>query len=328
MERSLRQTAKLFRIAIATAALSLAFGQGAAAAYPEKPVRLVVPVPPGGPADATGRLLAQKLTELWNVPVIVENKAGADMQIGGAYVARAPADGYTLMLTSVTFTMSKSLYDNLPYDPLKDFTWISGFSISPMLLVTAESSKAGTAADLIKEAKNAPEKSTFASVSSLNFIGGELFKKAAGIQSMNVPYKGSAASLIAVSTGETSWTLDSLATVRPLLEAKRVKVLGVTGKSRLAQLPNVPTLAEAGLKDFEVSSWFAVTAPANLDNAVKRKIHSDLQVVMAKPELQQKLREIGMAPMPDTMESFQSFVVGESRRFDALIKSNHLRPNQ
>jgi len=221
--------------------------------------------------------------------------------------------------------MSKALYGSLPYDPQKDFTWISGFTTSPLLLVTGGAGPIRSVADMISDARAAPGKQTFASVSSMNFIGGEMLKKSAGIQAVNVPYKGSAASVVAVSTGEATWTLDSLATVRPLVEARRLRILAVTGPSRLPQLPDVPTLAESGLKDFAVSSWFGVTAPAGLDPALARKINADLQQLMGAADVKERLGQIGMAPLPGDQPTYSRFVMDEFARYEALIKANNLQ---
>lgn len=319
------KTPGLFRRSVLVMACATLLAGNAFAAFPERVVKVVVPQPPGGPADATGRLLAQKLGEIWGVPVVVENKPGADMQIAGSFVARAPADGYTLMLASVTFTMSRGLYATLPYEPLKDFTWISGFTRSPMLLVTAAKNPATNANELMADARAHPGKQNFASVSSLNFVGGEMLKKSAGVQVTHVPYKGSAASAIAIATGEATWTFDSLATVRPMVDAQRLKILAITGDKRLPQLPDVPTLDELGMKDMLITSWFGVTGPAGMDPVIVRKINADVQTVMANPEVLQRMRDIGMAPMSGSADAYSDFVKTEFTRFETLIKANNLQ---
>ncbi|KAB2897299.1 MAG: tripartite tricarboxylate transporter substrate binding protein, partial [Burkholderiaceae bacterium] len=246
----------------------MALAQG----YPSKPVQLVVPFPPGGAVDIVGRLVGKKLGDRLGQPVVIENKGGAGTIVGAAFVANAPADGYTLLISSgSTFTVNPALNAKLPYDPLKSFEPIGMVARVPLILLAHRDVPVGNLKQLISAVQGAPGKYVYGSFGSgtTGHFAGELMWSAIGIQLMHVPYKGSAPAMSDLIGGQIPFTIDTVAAALPQLKAGKIKAIAVTGAARATPLPEVPTVAESGFPGFAADSWLAVVAPRGLPAEAK-----------------------------------------------------------
>ena len=319
------------RHCIRFAAAVLAFVAAGAHAqnFPSKAVRLIVPNAVGGPSDLVGRLMAQKLSEAWGQAVVVENRVGAGGNIGVDSVAKAAPDGYTLLITnSAPIVVNQSLYANVPYDPVKDLSAITLLASAPQVLVVPLSFPANSVAELIRLAKAEPGKLTFASLGNgtAPHLAGELFKAQAGVDLLHIPYRSVAQVQAALLVGEVSMFFD-VTTVLALAQAGKVKALAVTGRTRLNLAPQLPTLAESGLPDYEMSSWYGLLAPAGISRDIRTQLHADVVRVLALPDIQARLRNIGFEAVGNTPEEFSAHVQLESARWAKLIKAIGLRAN-
>lgn len=279
-----------------------------AAPYPERTVRIVVPYPPGGSTDGLARLIGQKLSEAWGQPVVIENRPGADTQIGDAAVAQAAPDGYTLLMITTTFAISKGLYPSLPYDAAKDFTPISPIASSPFYLVVGTDVPAKNLAELIALAKKNPGKLNYSVSSSANYLAAELMKKAAGIEVMDIRYKGSGPAVQAVAAGEVTYTLDTLLATKGLIDAGKLRVLALTGDRRSTQIPSVPLFSEAGLATFEMISWFGMGGPKGMPKDVVNTINAAVQKALALPEVKQAIDGYAATPMLMSADEYAAFI--------------------
>ncbi len=317
---SLRLLAAIFMIAL----------QGAhAQTYPQKAVRIVVPNAAGGPSDLVGRLLAQKLAELWAQGVIVENRVGAGGNIGVDSVAKAAPDGYTLLVTnSAPIVVNHSLYAKIPYDPIKDLAPISLLASSPMVLTVPTDSPAGSVADLIRIAKAQPGKLTFASLGNgtAPHLAGEMFKAQAGVDLLHVPYRSVPQVHAALMVSEVSIFFDVMS-IMAHARAGRVKALAVTGKTRTALAPQIATLAELGLPDYEIIAWYGLLAPAGISPEIRARLHADTVKVLALPDVKAKLNGIGFEAIGDTPEQFAAHIQTESSRWAGVIRTAGIRMN-
>ena len=259
--------------------------------YPVKPVRMLIGLPPGGGSDPLARGLAQRLTVMWGQSVVVENRPGANTIIATELVAKAPADGYTLLFGfDHSFTLNPHMYSKLPYDPIKDFAPITQVVTFAIPLVAHPSLSANSVQELVALAKAQPGKISYGSIgigSHMHIIS-ELLNDKAGISIVHVPYKGIAAMSAALLGGEIQLTWFGIGTTRPLLASKRINVLAYSGTKRSPYLPNVPTFAEAGYPGVDISVWYGVLAPANTPRPVVEKIHADISKVMAETEFREK----------------------------------------
>lgn len=299
---------------------------GMAAPYPDRPVKMIVPYPAGGSTDGTARLIAQKLSEMWGQAVVVDNRPGADTQIGNAAVAAAPPDGYTLLVIATTFAISKSLYPNLPYDPARDFTPIAPVAIAPFYLLVGSSSPAKSVGELIAMAKRDPGKLNYAVSSSTNFLAAETMKQAAGIDVMPIRYKGGAPAVVAVVTGEVNYGLENPLSVQSMLDAGKLRALAVTGERRPALSPSVPTFSEVGLGTADIGAWVGVAGPKGMPADVVEKINAAVQAAVAMPDVKQKLDSFMATPMIQNSAQFAAFIKKEFDRYEAVVKSNKLTP--
>ncbi len=307
---------------VALAALaSLAWAQ----AYPTKPIRLVVPFPAGGTTDILARAAAQKLTEAWGQTVIVDNRPGAGGNIGSELVAKAAPDGYTLEMGTVgTHAINASLYAKMPYDHVKDFVPVILVAGVPNVLVVHPSVPVHSVAELIAYAKANPGKLNFASSGSGTSIhlSGELFKVMAGVQMAHVPYKGSAPAVQDLLGGQVQLMFDNLPSSLPHIKAGKLRALAVTSATRASALPDVPTVAEAGLPGFEASSWFGVLAPAGTPPAIVAKLNAEIAKWLATPEAQEKLSAQGANIASGTPEDFAKHIAGETTKWAKVVKES------
>jgi tripartite-type tricarboxylate transporter receptor subunit TctC len=301
---------------------------GHAQTFPTRPVTLVVPYPPGGSADILARTIGQKLGERLGQTVVVENKAGAGTAIGAKAVAVAPPDGYTLLLGTVSSQAINPAMTKVGYDALKDFAAVSPLASIPFVLVAHPSLTAGNMGELIALAKTTPGKVSYASagVGTSNHLAGELLASAARINLLHVPYKGSAPALNDVIAGHVPLMFDLLATALPAVQSGKLKALAVTGRERTPLLPGVPTAREGGLKDFEVSAWFGVFAPAGTPPAVLDRLNADVTAVLQMPDMQKRLRELGAEPETGSGEAYSRYVRSEAGKWADVVKKAGLSP--
>lgn len=291
--------------------------------YPSRPVTLVVPYPPGGSADILARTVGQKLSVLWGQPVIVDNRAGAGTAIGAKAVAAAPADGYTLLMGTVSSHAINPAMNKVGYDPVKDFTAIAPLASIAFVLVAHPSFAAASLQDLIAMARAKPGEITYASAGpgTSNHLAGVLFEGASHINLLHVPYKGSAPALSDVVAGHVKLMFDLQATALPHVNSGKLRALAITSRTRSSNLPNVPAMAEGGVPDYEASAWFGIFAPASLPRPVTEKINQSLTAILKMGDVQKQLRDLGAEPESGTPETFSEYVRNESMKWAAIVKS-------
>jgi tripartite-type tricarboxylate transporter receptor subunit TctC len=310
------------------ATLMMIAALGAWAAYPEKPIRLVVPFPAGGGADFMARTLAQKLSERLGQPVVLDHRGGAGGTIAAEAVAGAQPDGYTLLFgTMGTQAINPHLYEKLRYDPLKDFAPISLTHATPRVLVVHPSIPATTIQELIALSKTKPGQLTFGSAGngSSSHLSGELFKSMAGVDITHVPYKGSGPAATDLLGGRISMVFDSIAVYSDHIKSGKVRALGVTSLKRSAALPNVPAIAEAGLQGFDVSNWLGVLAPANTPKEVIARLNTEIRAAMSDIETRKQLANVGIDPLESTPEAFAETIKTEMAKWAKVVKASGAR---
>ncbi len=307
--------------AIAMAAPALAEAQP----YPSRPVKLVVPFPPGGSLDNTGRLIAQRLTEMWGQAVVVENKPGAGGNIGADFVAKSTADGYTILLGALsTHAVNPNLYKSMPYDAVKDFAPITLIAITPNVLVVNASSPVNNVKEFIAWTKANPGKQSFGSgsIGSGGHLAGELYKVDTGTDAVHIPFKGGAPATQALLAGETQFMFDNLANAMAQVKAGKLKALAVTTAQRSSLVPELPTMAEAGLPGFDISTWYGFFAPAGTPPAAIAKWNADVTKILTSPDVRAKIMADGAEPAPDTPEQFAQFIQRENAKYARIIKAS------
>ena len=314
---------------LALAGLGLtAHAQTTATDWPNKPIRWVVPFPPGGAMDAIARTLGEKAGKTLGQPFVIENKPGAGGNIGADYVAKQPGDGYTMMITSIGMATNKPLYSKLNYDPIKDFAPVSLLAVVPNVLVThATQPDVKTARDVIAAARKAPGKLTYASAGNGTSIhlAGEVFTSLAQVEMLHIPYKGSGPAVSDLLGGQINYMFDSITSARPHIESGKLRALGVTTAKRSSTLPNVPTLAEAGVPGYEVSPWFAVFMPASTPKAIVGKLNKALLDAMKDPDVVKRFESIGAEPVGSTPDELAKHLARESDRWTKLITERGIK---
>jgi tripartite-type tricarboxylate transporter receptor subunit TctC len=308
-------------VALGVAAPASAQGGG----YPGKPIRIVVPFPPGGTTDILARAVGQQLAQAWGQQVIVDNRPGAGGNIGSELVAKSAPDGYTLLMGTVgTHAINPSLYAKMPYDHVKDFTPVILVAGVPNVLVVHPSVPANTVAELIAYGKANPGKLNFASSGSGTSIhlAGELFKVQTGLQMTHVPYKGSAPAIQDLLGGQVQLMFDNLPSALPQIKAGKLRALGVTSATRAAALPDVPTIAESGLPGFEASSWFGLLAPAGTPADVVARLDAEVAKWLASPEAKEKLLAQGAIAGGGTPEDFAKHIAAETAKWAKVVKES------
>ncbi len=294
--------------------------------YPSKPVRIIVGYTPGGGTDLLGRIVGKKLGEIWSQQVIVDNRPGAGGNIATDLVAKAPPDGYTLLVAPSTHAIAPNLYSKLPFDAIRDFSFISLVAASPNILVVHPSVPATTVKELIALAKRRPGELTFASagVGATTHLAGEYFKNVAGINVLHIPYKGSSQAQIDLVGGHVSFMVDSMPSALPKVQAEKLRVLATTGKERYRLLPKVPTVLESGLP-YESISWWGVVGPANMPQPVVGKLLADLTRIMAMPDVKELVVTQGADATTNTPQQFQDYVKQETALYGKIIKAANIR---
>lgn len=316
-----------------TGLAALAPTSHAQAAWPTKPLRIVVPFAPGGTTDILARAMAPELTKLLGQPVVVDNRAGAGGNIGADLVAKSPADGHTLLMGTVgTHGINKSLYAKLPYDPQKDFAPITLVAGVPNVMVMnadkAKSLGLQTVADFIRHAKANPGRLSMASSGNGTSIhlAGELFKAKTGIFMTHIPYRGSGPAMVDMLSGTMDVMFDNLPSAMPHIQSGRLKAFAVTSAQRSAVLPDTPTVAEAGrLPDFEASSWFGLLAPAGTPADVVQRLHQESVKALNLPDVRQRLQSQGAIPGGNSPDQFAKMIEAEMAKWAAVVKASGAR---
>ncbi|NML44666.1 tripartite tricarboxylate transporter substrate binding protein [Ramlibacter sp. G-1-2-2] len=307
------------------AALALAAGTAAAQAYPTKPVTLVVPQAPGGATDVFARYIAQKLGQKWGQAVVVENKAGAAGVIGTAVVAKAPADGYTMLFTYAgSQAVNQSLYAKLPFDSVKDFSTVATVATTPFFLVVAAQSPIQSFRDLVERAKANPGKVTYSTSGngSINQLLSESLNVEAGIKMVHVPYKAISAALMDVSTGVVDNAFAAVPSALPLIKGGKLRPIAVSSVKRNASLPDVPTIAESGYPQFDVSPWWGILAPAGMPKAIVDKVNADVAQILHAPESQAFFRDQGAEAMVTSPQAFQKILEADVVKWAKVVKAS------
>ena len=320
----------LSRLACALAALlPLALPHTALAqSYPSKPIRLILPFPPGGPTDIAGRVIAQKLSEQIGQPVIPDNRPGATSNIGLELAARAPADGYTIVLAAPPIVISPSLYAKLNYDAQKDLAPITLVAAMQNVMAAHNSVPAKTLKEMIQLAKNNPGKLNFSSsgAGSTNHLASELLRSTFGLKMVHVPYKGNAAALIALTSGEVDFGTYALPPAIPPIRSKKVRALALLSEKREPAIPDVPTAKEAGVDNFVVPIWYGILAPAGTPRPIIDRLNAELHKALATPDLKERLANVGVAPLVNTPEQFAEFMATEKARYAKVVKAAGIQP--
>lgn len=318
---------KILQKALATA-ICFAFAGTAPAAddagdYPSRPITIVVGYPPGGATDIIARLVATKLSQSLGQPVIVENKPGAGSNIATEQVVRAKPDGYTLLVETIANATNMTVYKNLKYDSARDLAPIVQFMSSPSILVVSPSLKATDLKSLIAMAKAEPDKLTYASsgVGGSPHLAGELLEMRADIDMVHIPYKGATPAMMDVISGHVSMGFMTSLGALEQIQAGKLRPLAVAYAKRLPELPEVPTMAEAGLKDFEVSSWNGLAAPAGTPEPIIRKLNQEVNKILATPEAREQLRTLGAQAVGGTPQAFADYVNAEIQKWRDVIKA-------
>ncbi len=318
---------RFFAIGLAATAVALAALSPApveAQAYPDKPVRLIIPFAAGGTTDLMGRILAQKLSDTMGQRFVVENRAGAGGNVGSAMVAKAPADGYTLGMGTVSsHAINPNLYAVMPYDNLKDFAPISLMITQPNALVVNSKVPATNLTELVAALKAKPDTYSYASsgIGTSIHMAAELLKMMTGTQMAHVPYKSSAEVMTATISGETQLAFDNLSSVVQHVEEGRLRLIGVTSKERSFLKPDVPAIAES-LPGFEATSWTGFFAPAGTPRDIVVRLSQETQKIVRLPDVAERLRSLGATPVGNTPEEFAAFMAAETKKWADVVKAS------
>ncbi len=317
---AIRSTVCVFALVLAAVAVSSG-GALAQSNYPNKPIRFVVPFPPGGGAESTARLVAQKMSESMGQPVIVETRAGAGGNIGTEYVARAAPDGYTILLATNGMAIQPNL-QKLSWDPVRDFAPISLIAAYSLVIAVHPSVPANTLRELVTYAKANPGKLTYGSSGSGGplHMGAELFCSQAGIKMLHVPYKGNAPMTVAILGGEINIVFDSPVGPLPNIRAGKLRALATTGKQRSLSLPDTPTVTETGVAVLDYESWNGVVAPAGTPREIVQRLNAEVVKAVATPEVRERLTALGYEPRSTSVAEFEAMIASDTQRFAKVVR--------
>jgi len=292
------------------------------ATYPTKPVRFIVPFPPGGPVDATARGFGQPLSEMWGQQAVIDNRAGAGGILGAQIAAKSPADGYNIFVCSIHHSVLPGLRNDLPYDILKDFVPVTFAASFPIILVAHPSMPFKNVKELIAYAKANPGKLTYSSAGTGGgtHLAGELFKSIAGVEIVHVPYKGSAPAMADLLGGQVQLMFSDAPTAVPQIKSGKVRALGVGSPKRSALVPDLPTIAEGGVKGYDAYSWAGVVAPVGTPQEIVDKLSADIGTALKRPDVHKRLMEIGAEPGPGTPAQFAVFLKREIDKWGKVVK--------
>jgi tripartite-type tricarboxylate transporter receptor subunit TctC len=323
MHSSVRRSVLAFAGALITGAALPAFAQ----TYPAKPVKFIVPFPPGGPVDTTARAFTQKLSEYWGQQALVENRAGAGGIVGAEAAAKSPPDGYTFFVGSIHHSVLPSLNAKLPYNVEKDLVPVTFAAQFPIILVAHPSVPAKTVQELIAYAKKNPGKLAYGSAGNGGgtHLAGELFKSLAGVDLLHVPFKGSAPAMIDLLGGQVQLMFSDAPTALPHIKSGRLRALGVGSPKRSSLVPDVPTIAEAGVKGYDAYSWAGVFAPAGTPKEIVLKANADIVKALSQPDVKQRLHDAGAEAAPGTPEQFGAFLKSEIAKWGKVVKDGNIK---
>jgi tripartite-type tricarboxylate transporter receptor subunit TctC len=297
-------------------------GHALAQEYPSRPVKLIVPFAAGGPADVYGRAVAQRLQDVLKQSFVVENRPGAGSLIGTEAVAKSAPDGYTLLLMSNTHTVNESLFASKPYELMRDFAPVAPINYSDLVLVTRPTLEAGTTAELLKAAKARPGDLSYASSGpgTPYHMAGELFKAMAGVNILHIPYKGSSGARTDVLSGQVDMMFDAVPTMVEFVRSGRVKALATTGKTRSQVLPNVPTMAESGVPDYEAVIWLGLLAPRGTPAAIVNRLNEEVGRMASDPQVVQAWARQGATPMKMSPDAFSKYMQDDIAKWARIVK--------
>jgi tripartite-type tricarboxylate transporter receptor subunit TctC len=314
--------------AVLFAAFALVPAQTFAQAYPSKPIRIVVPYPPGGTSDILARSVGERLSAAWGQPVLVDNKPGANGNVGAEIVARAAPDGYTVLLADIgSLAISPSVYPTLPFDPAKDFAPVTLVAYSPHILVVHPAVPVNNAQELIALAKAKPGKLNFAvsGVGGAPHLAGVDFALRTGVKWEYIPYKGGSQAIADVAGGQADVTLNGMLATYPLVKGDKLKLLAVSSAKRMSAIPDVPTIAESGVPGFESGSWQGVVAPLATPREIVAKLNAEITRIMTTPEMRENLAKQGAEVRTDSPEEFGTFIRTEMARWAKVVKEANVK---
>jgi len=298
--------------------------------WPSKPIKYIVPFPPGGTTDILARLIGQKLSTALGQPVLVENKAGAGGNIGSDFVAKSAPDGYTILGGTISsHAINVSMYKEMPYDPVKDFVPITLIGTNANVLIVAPSNPAKTAQELIAQAKAKPGSMSFASAGNgtSQHLSGELFKAMAGLDMVHIPYKGSAPAIQDVMAGQVPMMFDTTVVAAPHIKSGSVRALAVTSTKRVKGMETIPPLSEAGVPGYQIVSWQGIFAPAGTPKDIVVRLNAELVKIIAMPDIRERLDSLGVDPVANTSEEFSAFQKAEIAKWAKVIKDANIKAN-
>jgi len=300
---------------------------GPAQEYPTKPIRWIIPYPPGGTSDFLARLIGQKMTDSWKQIVLIDNRSGANGNIGTEAAARAPADGYTMLLVASTFAMNPAVYPNLPFDSERDFAAVTMLLWQPYLLSVHPSLPVTSVKQLVALAKARPGAIDYSSggVGNATHIAAERFAAMVGVKLNHVPYRGVGLSIPALLTGEVQLTMASSVAVQPYVKSGRIRILGVTGSKRVPSLPDVPTVAEAGVPGFEEGNWQAVLVPSRTPRPVVNKLNQELVRIVRTPDVSEQILRVGANVIANSPDESAATIKADLKKYAVVIKALNIR---
>ena len=295
--------------------------------YPAKPIRFIVPFPPGGGADFLARPLAQEMSVSMGQPVVIDNRSGAQGSLGAAVAAKAPPDGHTIVLVILgILAMNPWIYQDVGYDPVKDFSHITLATTQPLLVVVNPRVPAKNLKELAALAKAHPDQLTFATSSSTTHLAGELFKQISGTRMVQVPYKGGGPAIIDLLGGHVDLSFASIPSVMPMVNAGKLRAIAVTSAGRVPTLGDVPSARESGFPNFEVNSWYSIAAPANTPKDIVTRLNAEIGRVLRIPAVKDRLLTEGLEPKTSTPEEITSYVKSEYERWGKVVKAAGIKP--
>ena len=320
---------RLFYVALALTLVGGFAAPALAQDYPSKTVSVIVPYPPGGSVDGVARILVQKLNETLGQHFIVENRAGgASGTVGAAAVAKASPDGYTLMVSASVHVINPFLYNNIPYDAVKDFTPVTLLAEGPLIVSTTPSVPANNLKDFFELVRKEPQKFTFGttSIGSASHLAIELLKRDAGIDTLVIAYKGTGPALTDLMSGHIQLLADPMLSSLPLAQAGKIKALGLTSLKRAAAAPEIATVEESGMKGFEFVSWYGLWGPKNLPADISAKLQSEVSKILARPEMKERLAVLGFDPIGSTSDQFAKYIDTEMAKYSKIIQDAKIKP--
>lgn len=309
-------------VALAGATLLASSVVQAQSSFPSKSITMIVPFPPGGPTDLVARVIAQKMSESMGQSVVIDNRGGANGNLGAMLAVRAAADGYTMLYNTSSITLSPALYKSLSYDVKRDLAPVALTAVVPLALVVALNVPANTVPEFIAYAKANPGKLSYGSAGNGNVthLGAFQFVRANGIDAVHIPYKGSAPADVDLVGGQIQFMTDTVNSVMPFVRDKRLKMLAVTTPKRMSLFPDVPTLAESGMPGFEVGAWQGVMVPANTPKPIIQRLNAEVMKALQSPDVRQKLALQGAEPLGSTPEAYGDYIHKEITRWDNVVK--------